>query len=66
MLRAGDSSASEEEGSALHLKMISHGNTIARSLYYAQLKVHLQRYRDLEGLELIDKKILLGLFSKDV
>jgi hypothetical protein len=46
--------------------MIGHPNTIARSLYYRQLRVHLEGYEKFESLKKIDRKLMVGFFSKNI
>lgn len=46
MLVADESSGSEDELPRMHLKMIGHKNKIARSIYYRQLRVLLERYEN--------------------
>jgi hypothetical protein len=66
LLKAEDSSDSEDDLQKIHLRMIGHQNIIARSTYYMQLRVLLERYKQSQNLEMIDKKIMIGFFNKNL
>lgn len=61
-----DSSESEQDTVRMHLKILGHPNPIVKSFYFHSLRSHLKLFQSKDNLTTLDKKILIGMLTKNI